>query len=86
MSIQHQSLAAKQWFGEIPPNLSGFFGSDVASHHDVQLGAVAGVRQLVPALASSGIVVHASLRILSLNGAQLRHQDPLRPSSWRCSD
>ncbi len=83
--MQHQSFATKQWFGESAPNLRRFFGSDVASHHDVQLGAVAGVRQLVPALASSGIVVHASLRILSLNGAQLRHQDPLRPPSWQCS-
>ena len=84
--MQHQSFAAKQWLGVSAPNLSRFFGSDVASHHDVQLVAIAGVRQLVPAPASSGIVVHASLRILSLNGAQLRHQDPLRPSSWRCSD
>ena len=85
MSIQHQSLAAKQWLGEFAPNLSRFFGSDVASHHYVQIVAIAGVRQLVPAPASAGIVVHASLRILSLNGAQLRHQDPLRPSSWQCS-
>ena len=69
--MQHQSFAAKQWFGESAPNLSRFFGTDVASHHDVQLVAVAGVRQLVPALASSGIVVHASIGILSLNGAQL---------------
>ena len=83
--MQHQSFAAKQWLGESAPNLSRFFGSDVASHHDVQLVAVAGVRKLVPAPASSGIVVHASLGVLSLNGAQLRHQDPLRPPSWQCS-
>ena len=83
--MQHQSFAAKHWFNGSAPILNRFFGSDVASHHDVQLVAIAGVRRLVPALASAGIVVHASLRILSLNGAQLRHQDPLRPSSWHCS-
>ena len=83
--MQRQSFAANQWFGESAPNLSRFFGSDVALHHDVQPVAIAGVWQLVPAPASSGIVVHTSLGILSLNGAQLRHQDPLRSSSWQCS-
>ena len=83
--MQHQSLATKQWFGESAPKLSRFSGSDVALHHDIQPVAIAGVKQLVPAPASSGIVVHASLGVLSLNGAQLRHQDPLRSSSWQCS-
>jgi len=83
--MQYQSLATKQWLGESAPKLNRFSGSDVALHHDVRLVAVAGVKQLVPAPASSGIVVHASLGVLSLNGAQLRHQDPLRSSSWQCS-
>ena len=69
--MQHQSLATKQWFNGSAPILNRFFGSDVASNHDVQLVAIAGVKQLVPPLASSGIVVHASIGILSLNGAQL---------------
>ena len=83
--MQYQSLATKQWLGESAPKLNRFSGSDVALHHDVRLVAVAGVKQLVPAPASSGIVVHASLGVLSLNGAQLRHQDPLIPPSWQCS-
>ena len=79
--MQHQSFAAKQWFGESLPNLGVFRGSDVSSHHAVWFVFGCGPGQLSEAFASSGFVVHAALWILSFGDPSYDAKTRLRLST-----